>query len=189
MSLKDSQALQSVDPWLKVRLEWIKEVYSIVGGEATIISGRRSLANQLNLYNSISSRPVAFPGCSQHNYGFAADISFGIIILKNSRGFIPKIPSSVRILSEKESVAFGSSLARHVGLTLVAGDDGHVQMYHGSTFRTWAVDRGLCPSNPPPSARQLLLEREAAQDARDDSRLFFRPVATFGTNFFRRGTF
>lgn len=143
LSLRESQVLNSVDPWLKIRLEWIIEVYRLVGGRATLTSGRRSLSQQRTLYDQQTNRPAAFPGCSQHNYGFAADILFDRIVQITSKG-------RARIFPRADEIAFGTRLAHHVGLTTVANDDGHVQMYNGIQFKSWAVNRGLCDPNPPP---------------------------------------
>ena len=184
MSLKDSRIINSVHPWLGARLRWLGEVATLIGSSQTLISGVRSLAEQRELYNSRGSRPVAFPGCSQHQYGFAADAFYFPAVQITSKG-------RARVFSPQQTNSTMESAARHVGLVLVAGDPGHLQVYPGSEFRVWAQSQGLCNPNPPPPspARQLLLEREAIEDARDDSRLFFRPVATFGSNFFRRGAF
>ena len=181
MGLRESRIINTVHPWLGDRLRWLGEVAVIVGSVQFLISGNRTLAEQRDLYFGPGSRPVAFPGCSQHQYGFAADATYFPITRVSSKG-------RPNILPARETTAFFNSAARHVGLTLVAGDDGHYQIYPGIQFREWAVSQGLCNPNPPPRFNRLLA-LEAEQDRRDDSNLFFGPVATFGTNFFTRGAF
>jgi len=150
VALRDSQILNSLHPWLSARVQWIQTVAELVGGKIVLISGRRSLASQRQLYDTVVGRPVAFPGCSQHNYGFAVDADYQLII--QDRGRIPKAGAGVRIFSPAESTAFYNSLARHASLTLVANDDGHMQIYPGIQFREWAVSQRLCPQNPPEPA-------------------------------------
>jgi len=153
MSLQSSRILNSVHPWLKERLLWLGEVARISGGDQTYLSGTRSLDSQFQLYETVVDRPVAYPGCSQHNYGFAADVKWGFFIQSVPTtifGFpIPKVPTSVRIFSQQETNDFMESAARSVNLTTVSRDPGHLQIYPGSTFRNWAVGRGLCNPNPP----------------------------------------
>ena len=182
MSLRESRILNSLEPWLRERVKWLGEVATIIGSNQSLLSGRRSSAEQRELYNSRGSRPVAFPGCSQHQYGFAADAAWQPAFQVTSKG-------RARVFSAQATNNSMESAARYVGLVLVAGDTGHMQVYPGSEFRVWAQSRGLCNPNPPPSAVDLRLQLEAEQDRRDDSRLFFKPVATFGSNFFRRGAF
>lgn len=143
MSLSQSRIINSVHPWLGARLKWLGEVARIVGSGQTLISGIRTEERQLQLYNSSSTRPVAFPGCSQHQYGFAADAQYLPISLVSSKG-------RPAVSTAKQTTSFFNSAARHVGLTLVAGDDGHYQIYPGNQFRAWAVSGGFCNPNPPP---------------------------------------
>jgi len=143
MGLAESRVISSLHPWLGVRLEWMGEVARIVGSKQNLFSGFRSYEEQLALYDRLpTGRPVAYPGCSQHNYGFAADGSWDLITQVTSKGR-PKIFTSA------ETVAFMNSAARHVGLVLVANDDGHFQVYPGIQFKEWAVSWGFCNPNPP----------------------------------------
>lgn len=159
MSLQESRILNSVHPWLRERLEWLGEVARISGGDQTLISGSRSTTEQLELYNTVSERPVAYPGCSQHNYGFAADVKWGFFIQSNTAKVfgipIPKMPSSVRVFTQQETNSFMESAARHVNLQTVSRDPGHLQIYPGLTFRNWSVGRGFCNPNPPSPPRFL----------------------------------
>jgi len=119
------------------------EVAALVGSNQNAFSGRRSLAEQRKLYETISTgRPVAYPGCSQHNYGFAVDVSWTPIVQVTHKG-------RMKVFTPSETLNFMNSAARHVGLTLVAGDDGHFQIYPGIQFKEWAVSFGLCNPNPP----------------------------------------
>jgi hypothetical protein len=143
MGLRDSRIINSVHPWLGARLTWLAQVATILGSTQSLFSGVRSLDEQQRLYDRQSLRPAAFPGCSQHQYGFAADAGYTPITLISTKGR----PS---VSTAKETTSFFNSAARHVGLTLVANDDGHYQIYPGIQFREWAVSRGLCNPNPPP---------------------------------------
>lgn len=154
MSLHDSRVLNSVHPWLADRLRWLGEVARISGGKQTLISGRRSLSEQRNLYNNATVAVAAYPGCSQHNYGMAADADWDIIIQNRPLTIfgipVPKAPPTVRVFTQQETNSYMESAARSVNLQVVSGDPGHMQMYPGSTFRNFVVGRGLCDPNPPP---------------------------------------
>lgn len=143
MGLRESRILNSVHPWLATRLRWLGEVAKIIGSGQSLISGNRTLEKQRQLYFDPRTRPAAFPGCSQHNYGFAADAVWLPAAQISSKG-------RLRVFSSQETFATMESAARSVHLTTVSGDPGHVQMYPGSQFRSWAVGRGLCNPNPPP---------------------------------------
>jgi len=142
MGLQASRILNSVHPWLKIRLEWLGEVATIFGSSQTLLSGNRTAVEQLELYNSQTTRPAAFPGCSQHQYGFAADAQWrrATHISSKGRGIL---------LSQNETDRFMASAAHHVNLTTVAQDPGHLQIYPGNQFKNWAVGRGFCPLIPP----------------------------------------
>lgn len=152
MGLRESRIINSVHPWLGVRLQWLEEVAEIVGSRQSLISGNRTVEEQLDLWNTVVSRPVAYPGCSQHNYGFAADATYLPIVLISTKGR----PAGS---SAAQTTSFFNSAARHVGLTLVAKDDGHYQIYPGIQFREWAVSQGFCNPNPPPSAVDRLVNQ------------------------------
>jgi len=114
---------------------------------------------QLHLYDSVSSgRPVAYPGCSQHNYGFAVDGSWDLITQVTAKG-------RPKIFGPAETIAFMNSAARHAGLHLVANDTGHFQVYPGIQFKEWAVSWGYCNPNPP-TPRWIL--QQAARDQFQD---------------------
>lgn len=143
MGLRESRILNEVHPWLSVRLRWLGEVSRLLGGRQLLLSGVRSRSEQLKLYNARSRRPVAFPGCSQHQYGFAADVSYLPFAGITSKG-------RPRVTSEAETLEIMENFARQVNLTLVSGDPGHRQIYPASVFKPWAVRLGLCDPNPPP---------------------------------------
>lgn len=143
MGLRESRIINSVHPWLGVRLQWLQDVAKAVGGGQSLISGIRTREEQLNLYNRQTTRPAAFPGCSQHEFGFAADAVWTPITQVSSKG-------KPRVFTPQQTNSFMGSAARHVGLTLVANDTGHLQMYNGLQFKAWSVDRGFCDPNPPP---------------------------------------
>lgn len=146
MGLRDTQILNSIHPWLKVRVRWLGEVARLLGGGQSLISGNRTFAQQLTLYSAPGNRPVAYPGCSQHQYGFAVDATWLPFAQVTSKGRAVSTSPS-----ETNSIMAGH--ARRAGLTTVVGDDGHLQIYPGAMFREWAVRSGHCPANPPPPVR------------------------------------
>lgn len=143
MGLKESRILNEVNPWLADRLRWLAEVAGLLGSKQSLISGNRSLDTQRELYFGSGTRPVAFPGCSQHNYGFAADAHWLPAVQITSK-------ARPRSFSSAKTFAAMEGYAQAVGLQTVAGDPGHLQMYHASQFRPWSVSRGFCNPNPPP---------------------------------------
>jgi len=123
------------------------QVATIVGSNQTPFSGTRTPEEQLKLYETISTgRPVAYPGCSQHNYGFAVDVTWDLIAQVSSKG-------RAKVFTREETNNFMNMAARHVSLTLVAKDDGHFQIYPGIQFKEWAVASGFCNPDPPPRPR------------------------------------
>ncbi len=167
MGLREDQIINSVHPYLGVRLRWLSDVALAVGSRMTAFSGNRSLDKQSELYHKGSGgRPVAFPGCSQHNYGWAADVGFDLIRQITSKG-------RGKTFTPAETWQFFNSAARHVGLWLVSGDNGHYQIYNNLEFKNWAVIRGSCNPNPPRPAHEL---DRAAFDAALDEFEFARVV-------------
>ena len=152
MGLRESRIINTVHPWLGARLRWLGQVAEIIGSRQSLLSGNRTRVEQRKLYDRPGTRPVAFPGCSQHQYGFAADAQY-LPIIRGSSKARPAISTA------KQTTQFMNSAARHVGLTLVAGDDGHYQIYPGIQFREWAVSRGLCNPNPPPRPTRFVKPR------------------------------
>jgi len=152
MGLRESRIINSVHPWLGVRLKWLQEVALAVGGVQTLISGVRTREEQLFLYNRQTNRPAAYPGCSQHEYGFAADALWTPIVQVTSK-------ARLKVFRQDETDRFMGSAARHVGLHLVANDTGHLQVYAGSEFKAWAVASGFCNPNPPPPDSSFIKPR------------------------------
>ena len=141
-------------------MQWLGDVAKLYGGIQLLISGNRTSAEQLRLYNFQSKRPAAYPGCSQHQYGFAADANWLPFTTVTSKG-------KALVYGQEETDRFMNSAARHAGLTLVAGDQGHVQMYPGLQFREYVVRLGLCPAVPPPplwNISRVQSENEAYRD-------------------------
>lgn len=147
MGLRESRILNEVHPWLRVRLKWLAEVARLLGGGQSLISGVRSSGQQRELWERRGARPVAFPGCSQHQYGFAADAVWIPFVGITSKGRGKVINTSA------ETQAAMEGFARQAQLTTVSNDPGHLQIYPGAMFRAWAVRRGLC--NPPPPIQRL----------------------------------
>lgn len=147
MGLRESRIINSVHPWLGERLKWLQEVAVAIGSGQTLISGNRTREEQTVLWEGAGTRPVAAPGCSQHQYGFAADATW-IPAARISGG------GKLKVFSTAETFASMESAARFVNLTTVSGDPGHLQMYPGSQFRQWSVSLGLCIPTPRPSSFQ-----------------------------------
>lgn len=141
MGLRESRIINSVHPWLGARLRWLADVANVVGSSQQLISGNRTRAQQQELFERVIDRPVARPGCSQHQYGFAADAQYfrATGITSKGRGVLA---------SQTETDHFMASAAHHVSLTTVANDPGHLQIYPGAQFKSWAVSRGFCNPNP-----------------------------------------
>jgi len=93
------------------------------GGKYTILSGYRSLNKQFKLWEAQTSTPAAFPGCSQHNYGLAVDVSF----------------------TDNRWQRWFMGNAQKIGLQTVVGDRNHLQVLPGADFRRRAEGSGLCP--------------------------------------------
>lgn len=144
MSLKESRALNGVDPWLAVRVQWLGQVIEAWGGVQIYLSGVRTREEQQVLYDRVRNRPVAAPGCSQHQYGYAVDVTWGLL-----REFSP-----LGDFSPVEINELMSELGQRIGLVTVQNDRGHFQIFPGAEFRPWAVDAGFCQKFPlPPRPR------------------------------------
>jgi len=141
-----SLSLRGVDPYIKDAMTWIQQVVGSWGGSSVIISGRRSFEEQKELFDDCFRRrsrptkfpippcpyPVATPGCSQHEYGFAVDAGF----------FGP--PTGFGEISDW--TGYAQVLAREYwGMSTVPGDPFHFAMYPTSDFLPWARSTGQCP--------------------------------------------
>jgi len=143
VGLRESRIINSVHPWLRVRLQWLSEVATIIGSRQSLISGNRTREEQQVLFDRQGTRPVAPPGCSQHQYGFAADATYlpSVLITSKARPLLSAAAETNRVME---------SAAHHVQLTTVSNDPGHLQIYPGAQFRVWAIGRGFCSPAPPP---------------------------------------
>jgi len=160
MSLQASRILSGLHPWLAARVRWLGEVATLYGSGQTLISGTRTITEQGRLYDFQGNRPAAYPGCSQHQYGFAVDATYLPIVQITSKG-------KPFIWTPAETTSAMNNAARHVGLTVVANDDGHYQVFPGIQFREYIVAVGLCPQNPPPPLWNIA-EVQASNDAYRD---------------------
>lgn len=142
MGLRESRIINQVNPWFGARLRWLGEVAALYGGHQSLLSGNRTRSEQLRLYNDPSIAVVAFPGCSQHQYGFAADAAWSPLVAITSKG-------RPIFTSPQETARIMNNAARHASLNVVAGDTGHLQVFNGLQFKSWAVSRGFCNPNPP----------------------------------------
>ena len=140
MSLKESRALNGVEPWLAVRVQWLGAVIGSVGGVQIYLSGVRDRDEQQILFDRTRRRPVAAPGCSQHQYGYAVDVAWALL----------REESPIGEFSPKEINQLMSDLGRSIGLVTVERDPGHFQIFPGSEFKPWAVDSGFCDPGATP---------------------------------------
>lgn len=119
------------------------EVIDFWGGKQGYLSGVRSMEEQARLFDTIRGRPVAAPGCSQHQYGFAVDVFW-----------LPIFSFKFNIqMTAKQTADFMRTLGESLGLKTVANDLGHFQIFAGSQFKQWAVASGFCvPREPKPQS-------------------------------------
>jgi len=160
MGLRESRIITSVHPWFGARLKWLAEVARLNGGSQALISGNRTREEQWKLYNFQGTRPAAYPGCSQHQYGFAADAVWTpfATITSKGRGVVYSQQETNRIMNEAAAIA---------SLTTVRGDPGHLQVFNGAQFRAHVVSVGLCPASPPPPLWNIA-QVQASNDAYRD---------------------
>ena len=137
MGLRESRIINSVHPWFGARLQWLARVATLYGGVQLLISGNRTVEEQRKLYRAGGDRPVAAPGCSQHQYGYAADAVWQPFqqITSKGKGFIFSQEETNRTMSEAAAIA---------GLTTVSNDPGHLQVFNGVQFKSWATRMGFC---------------------------------------------
>lgn len=179
MGLRESSVLSGLHPWLAIRVRWLGEVIEAWGGVQIYLSGLRTEAEQIRLMRSLaqkfSSRPVAGPGCSQHQYGYAVDVAWGLLREQSALGHF----------NPKEINDLMSDLGRSIGLVTVAQDSGHFQIFPGSEFRSWSVASGFCDPAETNRLRDQfaqravdlfdLRERDRLQLERNIGRLFINP--------------
>lgn len=142
------------------------EVIEAWGGVQIYLSGFRTEAEQIRLMRSLaqvfSNRPVAGPGCSQHQYGYAVDVAWGL----------EREASALGHFSPKEINALMSDLGRSIGLVTVERDPGHFQIFPGSEFRSWSVSSGFCDPVETARLQQQFAERAGSLfDIRERDRM------------------
>jgi len=140
MSLSESQALTNVNPALAERIRYMGALIDYWGGKQGYLSGVRSLDKQRQLFNTLTDRPVAAPGCSQHQYGFAVDVFW-----------LPIISFRFNIqMTGRQTNQFMETVGEALGLKTVQNDLGHFQIFPGPQFKAWAVGSGFCDPNDTP---------------------------------------
>lgn len=122
MSLSLRNQLAGLHPYVSWSLEYILTYAQQAGAQFSILSTNRTPSEQHALFQRNPSR-AARAGCSQHQYGLAADVQFA--------------------RSDWQDWYLAS--VRNFGLTTVEGDRPHVQAIPGAVFREWAQSQGLCP--------------------------------------------
>jgi len=147
--------LSGVNPYLQEAMGWLSDLFDSWGGSSTFWSGYRSNADQRELFDYCRRRepsitkfpavpcpfPVATPGCSQHEYGFAVDASF---------------------FSDRGGVwtAYAQELARdYWGLHRIPGDTNHFQMYSSQQWLPWVKEIGNCRPEPRQAAIPFFPQR------------------------------
>lgn len=166
MGLLKSRVLGGLDPWLRVRIDWMGQVIDAWGGVQIYLSGFRTKAEQERLMRSLaqifSQRPVAGPGCSQHQYGYAVDVAWGLLREESALGHF----------NPKEINDLMSNLGNSIGLVTVARDSGHFQIFPGSEFKPWAIAAGFCDPVETERLRQQFAERAGSLfDIRERDRI------------------
>jgi len=122
MSLSLRSQLRTANPYFAWAVEYILDVADHYGGRYSLTSVWRTAAEQQAL-RELPNSTAAQVGCSQHQYGLAADVVFSNTAWQD----------------------WYLASARNLGLTTVRGDSVHVQMVPGAQFREWAESRGRCP--------------------------------------------
>lgn len=167
MGLRESRALNGVEPWLAVRVRWLGAVIGAYGGVQIYLSGVRDREAQQILFDRVRDRPVAAPGCSQHQYGYAVDVAWALL----------REESPIGEFSPKEINQLMSALGSQIGLVTVQRDPGHFQIFPGSEFKPWAVSSGFC--NPTVVPQWFLnLADQLIEDALAESALRFARIRT-----------
>jgi len=124
MSLSRRRALNSVHPYVADRIRYILDYADNWSPTYMVTSGFRTPEQQYQLF--IKARYTAAQvGCSQHQYGFAADVKFERDDWQN----------------------WYLDSARRMGLFTVRGDPVHAQAIPGADFRFAASSAGLCPDD------------------------------------------
>jgi len=122
MSLSIRSQLANTNPYFAWAVEYILTYAQRARANFTITSVNRTAQRQWELWNTPGSFAVQ-PGCSQHQYGLAVDVSF----------------------ARDDWQRWWQASARNFGLTTVRGDSVHAQLVPGAEFREWASSHGLCP--------------------------------------------
>lgn len=141
MGLRSNRAFNSVHPYLQYHLSILKQALESYGVRVTFLSGFRTYKSQQQLWDRCNSwatrwmctRPVAAPGCSQHNWGYAMDMQIhppGNVI------------EGIDVTNRWSKIA--DDWARQLGLVTVKGDPNHVMIFPGAAFRPWAIAGGYC---------------------------------------------
>ncbi len=140
MGIERSRILGELHPWLRVRVEWIEQELEYYGAFLLYFSGGRTLQQQRDLWEKrqgwlgrLTGRPVAPPGCSQHNYDPSLAVDVGVFGEPTDAG-----------VSVRDFWPITKDLAREVGLVTVDGDEGHLAVFPGPAFAQWARSWGYC---------------------------------------------
>jgi len=141
MSLSTRSRLSGMHPYMAWAIGFILDHASNRGAKFSITSVNRTASQQWDLYRDFN-RVAAKPGCSQHQYGLAADVLFE--------------------RSDWQNWYLAS--VRNFGLVTVSGDPVHVQGYPGDRFREGAGSLGLCPD---PSYAHAIKVFDSARAWRD----------------------
>lgn len=163
VGLKESRVLAGVHPWLAERVRFLGDIIEHFRGVQIYLSGFRTEQEQERLFRRSGRRPVAAPGCSQHQYGYAVDVAWGAIFEESALGD----------LNTAELAEQMSAWGRQLGLITVRGDPGHFQVFPGSEFRTWAVASEFCDPNPSLQKTAFLQYTDCLESATSDSRRAF----------------
>jgi len=150
LGLQASRIKGELHPWLRARVQFLEDLTTAWGGVFIYLSGYRSPDEQRTLIRDrafkFSRRPIAGPGCSQHNH-FGPDAN----TLAVDVGITGPIRDDVMAFRDFNDLI--DEWARSIGLVTVSRDSGHFQVFPGSEFRSWSVASGFC--DPAETARLL----------------------------------
>lgn len=132
MSLSLRNKLSGTHPLFAWAIEYILDYATQAGGKFTVTSVNRTAQKQWELFAAPNSK-ATWVGCSQHQYGLAADVVF------EGKGWQEWYLAS----------------ARNFGLSTVSGDPVHVQLIPGARFGEWSRAQGLCPDPRYPKVTPL----------------------------------
>jgi peptidoglycan LD-endopeptidase CwlK len=142
-SLNDQNDLNTLHPYVRVKVQRLMEAMSDAGFPCTIVHAMRSMRTQAELYSQGRTKPGAIvtnakPGQSYHNYGLAVDLL--PLVCAKDRNWAP----------DHQAWQVLGALAKAMGFTWGGAwnDKPHVEYHkqvHHTQLRKW-LDEGTMDS-------------------------------------------